>query len=139
MFDFAKSLCTHHRVLQIQHPERRKHNSSKRGNLPTNLSNIHVHGINFRLEFQQSPQSTLQHQPILELQEYFIFISSCVGIWFGISMLDINPTKIMALVRGKKRKPIRIKPRNGNGLEVELRTATLEEEIMKIKKRLKYH
>jgi hypothetical protein len=47
--------------------------------------------IEFRVNIPQRMSHRTYVYPGLGIMEYFIYVSSCVNLWFGLSSMDINP------------------------------------------------
>lgn len=45
------------------------------------------------------PEKRLTSQPKLVLVEYIVYICSCFGIWFGLSVIQLNPFKVMVIMK----------------------------------------
>lgn len=62
--------------------------------------------IGIRVSLPQSPTISVKYFPVLQVEDYLIFLMSCKGTWLGISMLDFNPVKLLtnAGVSGYDRK-----------------------------------
>lgn len=44
----------------------------------------------------RSPFIRITHIPKLDLTEYLVYISSCFGTWFGLSIISLNPAKLQS-------------------------------------------
>ena len=50
---------------------------------------INVSG--FRVDLPRWPATHIEHRPSLEFNEYVIYVTSCLGTWLGISIINLNP------------------------------------------------
>jgi len=49
--------------------------------------------LRIQLEAPRSPQLKLEYEPKSTFHEYSIYVSSSLGIWFGLSIFSLNPFK----------------------------------------------
>ena len=70
-------------------------------------------GAHFALSsmIPNSPHTSLYAVPFLTLVEYIVQVGSCIGVWFGLSVLSFNPTKfnVMALFTHRSKRRVRMK------------------------------
>lgn len=53
-----------------------------------------VNVIRVRVALPQYPSISVRHVPVYEINDYVLLIMSCMGTWFGVSMMDFNPLKL---------------------------------------------
>lgn len=64
----------------------------------------------FRIMTPSAPTLIIRIIPGTTLTEFVIYICSCLGIWFGINALSLNPRSIQELIKiNKKESVIRVK------------------------------
>ncbi|KAI1304221.1 hypothetical protein HDE_01921 [Halotydeus destructor] len=51
-------------------------------------------GLRFSAVMGSQPSFTVEHEPKLTMENYLIFIMSCIGSWFGLSVLSFNPMNL---------------------------------------------
>jgi hypothetical protein len=56
----------------------------------------------------QEPEITVNTMPRLETSEFIVYICSCFGIWLGLSVIKLNPFRLMNDVCKKRRKKIEV-------------------------------
>lgn len=49
----------------------------------------------------QSASTIIRTNPVYTFLDFFIYICSCFGIWFGLSILSFNPTTMWEVVRSR--------------------------------------
>ena len=49
--------------------------------------------MTFNVLIPQLPSYTIKFRPRMQFIEYFIYVLSCFGTWFGLSVLSLNPFK----------------------------------------------
>lgn len=49
----------------------------------------------FRVYLPMNSNIFIQYEPMLDLLEYFTYMMSCLGIWTGLSVLDLNVFKLI--------------------------------------------
>lgn len=49
--------------------------------------------MTFNVLIPQLPSYTIKFRPKMQFLEYFIYVLSCFGTWFGLSVLSLNPCK----------------------------------------------
>ena len=50
--------------------------------------------------------TNIEFTPIQTLMDYLVYISSCFGLWLGMSFADLNPLKWVEIVRHRARQPV---------------------------------
>jgi len=51
--------------------------------------------LTFRVNLPSSPNYYLKYQPMLELEEYAVYVLGCFGIWLGVCVMNLNPVKLV--------------------------------------------
>lgn len=80
------------------------------------------HGIN--VELPQDPFISVKHRPSLLFAEFLVYIMSCFGTWFGLSVYALNPL----LIARKRHTGTKRKLRERN-VSRNSREKTLEEQL----------
>ena len=52
-------------------------------------------GLDFRVSSPKHMYYSTEHLPKLEFMDYFVYVSSCFGLWFGISVWQVNPFPLL--------------------------------------------
>ncbi|KAI1304134.1 hypothetical protein HDE_01918 [Halotydeus destructor] len=60
-------------------------------------------GILFSVVAPKEPSFLISHEAQLTIESYLIFAMSCIGSWFGLSVLSFNPITIMDRAQGPAR------------------------------------
>lgn len=55
-------------------------------------------GITVNILAPASPSTKVEHREFMSLTELIIYISSCVGTWFGLSFFSLNPSDLVGKV-----------------------------------------
>lgn len=58
-------------------------------------------GLQFAVLIPQEPFVTVVYLPKIEFSELIVYVLSCVGTWFGISILSLNPVKLIVNCKNK--------------------------------------
>jgi len=58
-----------------------------------NRTSIRFPNFGIQVELPNRPLTAIEHKPQLLINEYIIYVMSCLGTWFGICFLDLNPFK----------------------------------------------
>src|SRR5688572_27676241 len=74
----------------------------------------------FIINLPREPAMTINHLPELRLVEFLVYIFSCFGTWFGLSILHLNPLKLVKTV--KKRLGVKVARGAGGAGGVEARS-----------------
>ncbi|KAI1304223.1 hypothetical protein HDE_01923 [Halotydeus destructor] len=83
--------------------------------------------LQFTAVMSSQPSLTIEHESKLTLESYLIFIMSCVGSWFGLSVLSFDP---LTIGRRMKRK---FPPEGARGLNSENLRA-IQKELLSMQK-----
>ena len=52
----------------------------------------------------RGPNTHINSEPAFPLSEYLLYVSSCFGIWLGVSILRLNPVTLISILKQKHRK-----------------------------------
>lgn len=55
------------------------------------LTSLEQDGLSFVITAPRSAFYIITNSPASSLTEYLVYVSSCLGIWFGFSFMDLNP------------------------------------------------
>lgn len=58
-------------------------------------STVGLDGLTLNIMAPSSPSTTILHRPFMSVPEFLLFISSLLGIWYGISMISFNPSSLV--------------------------------------------
>lgn len=50
--------------------------------------------MSFAVYLPQQQNILVKHVPLMEINEYLIYIMSCLGTWLGLSVMDVNPSRL---------------------------------------------
>ncbi|KAI1304140.1 hypothetical protein HDE_01914 [Halotydeus destructor] len=53
-------------------------------------------GTTFQVVVSRKPSFEIKHDALTTLQAYVIYLMSCVGSWFGLSVLSVNPASVVS-------------------------------------------
>ena len=59
--------------------------------------------LEFALKIPSAPIVRIVYQPSFDFGTFVIYVLSCLGIWLGVSMSDINPIKLWFVISGGRR------------------------------------
>ena len=48
-------------------------------------------GLSFMVNAPRGPSFLVTHRPLMPLTDYLVYVLSCFGTWFGLSVLSLNP------------------------------------------------
>lgn len=48
-------------------------------------------GLSFMINAPRQPSFTVTHRPLMPITDYLVYVLSCFGTWFGLSVLSLNP------------------------------------------------
>lgn len=48
-------------------------------------------GLSFMVNAPRQPSFTVSHRPLMPVTDYLVYVLSCFGTWFGLSVLSLNP------------------------------------------------
>lgn len=57
----------------------------------TGATDTNLKTISYRVRIPQTPLTVMKSNPKLVLQDFVIYLCSCFGVWFGISLYHFNP------------------------------------------------
>lgn len=58
------------------------------------LTSLEQDGLSFVITAPRSASYIITNSPSSSLTEYLAYVSSCLGIWFGFSFMDLNPSRM---------------------------------------------
>lgn len=64
-----------------------------------------VSSTTFVIKIPDMPFQNIKFKPAMQTIELVVYIMSCVGAWFGISVLSLNPVSFVTKILQKKRNP----------------------------------
>lgn len=57
-------------------------------------------GLSFMVNAPRQPSYTVIHRPLMPITDYLVYVLSCFGTWFGLSVLSLNPFPWSVQVKG---------------------------------------
>lgn len=81
------------------------------------------------INIPREPTMKIEHVPELKLVEFLVYIMSCFGTWFGLSILHLNPVHVFEVVKRRFHRRPKVIDDHRDYLSVERRVRWCESQV----------
>ena len=96
-------------------------------------ANPHVQDLHVQIPYQ--PFMHILHLPAMQLVEFLVYVLSCLGVWFGVSVLSLNPVALLSKWQSRSSSS-RVGPMSNRFATINLMARRCNNELHKVQRKL---